>query len=619
MKHVETGFVRLLRSIFGLASSHVPLLPGVRPSPIVGPSSGEYGGYGACESEMGRGVKGPRTSFVALNFSDLLAVSGDTIRRAASGVDGIELRVDNLIPSSPDTLPGSRGVSPNSSTHSGVPHRPTHHFVSMCFAHLRRCSPLPIMYTVRTKSKGGSFPDPYDDPLLLEEYTNLVELGFKLGAEYVDLEVPLSDATFGKLLALRGAATQCIASNHDQIGQYGWETAHIMDQYLRVARFGVDIIRMVHLPSSFNSNLEMLNFRKRVAGLEFNIPLTTLNLGKTGQLSRFLNPVLTPVTHPLLPGVAAAGQLTFANHQQALFLSGLILEKIFYVPTTSVAELFTREATSLGLPFTFRVEERLPGRQAEKDFGGAFLGHRATPIVSIPFEDDVTALARDSGWVDLIVPASTEPDTYDLPPASLGYYKHTNVRVLALADVITQNLSPINAVGIHTSALLVGLNLKERMEAVEALTIVGARWVFLYKCEGPKNVNPSTTLPSSSQQPSRSSTPTPILPYPQRPPLVIHCLESFSSPVLYSHRPPTIVIASSNAPPFPPTLFASPTGGAALDLSLERGRLREALAGKDGKSAREGWHLLGPRDIEIDVERQAFRALTGRRMTVTGN
>lgn len=72
MKHVETAFVRLLRGIFGLASPHIPLVPGAASTStttFAGPSSGEYGGYGACESEMGRGVKGARTSFVALNVS----------------------------------------------------------------------------------------------------------------------------------------------------------------------------------------------------------------------------------------------------------------------------------------------------------------------------------------------------------------------------------------------------------------------------------------------------------------------------------------------------------------------------------------------------------------------
>lgn len=185
MKHVETAFVRLLRSIFGLASSHVPLTAGPRPPPVTGPSSGEYGGYGACESEMGRGAKGPRTSFVALNFGDYRAISGETIRKVAGGVDLIEMRVDTLVEvESPSSTTVSRAASPSndtSSSRTATPRRrryPSPHFVAMNFGQLRRSSPLPILFTVRTTRQGGSFPDPYtDNPELMGDYLALLELG----------------------------------------------------------------------------------------------------------------------------------------------------------------------------------------------------------------------------------------------------------------------------------------------------------------------------------------------------------------------------------------------------------------------------------------------------------
>lgn len=186
MKHVETAFVRLLRSIFGLASSHIPLPAGPRPPVATGPSSGEYGGYGACESEMGRGAKGPRTSFVALNFPDLRVVTADTIRKVAGGVDLIEMRVDTLVEIESPSVSGSRANSPTNDitptgSYASTPRRrryPSPHFVAMCFGHLRRCSPLPILFTVRTERQGGAFPDPYhENPELMSDYLALVELG----------------------------------------------------------------------------------------------------------------------------------------------------------------------------------------------------------------------------------------------------------------------------------------------------------------------------------------------------------------------------------------------------------------------------------------------------------
>lgn len=62
-------------------------------------------------------------------------------------------------------------------------------------------------------------------------------------------------------------------------------------------------------------------------------------------------------------------------------------------------------------------------------------------------------------------------------------------------------------------------------------------------------------------------------------------------------------------------LSGSGTGGAGL--SSGRGELWKAIEGSSGAATgkrREGWQLLGPREVMVEVERQAFKALTGRRM-----
>ncbi|KDE05104.1 hypothetical protein MVLG_04544 [Microbotryum lychnidis-dioicae p1A1 Lamole] len=592
---------------------------------------------------MGRGAKGQRTSFVALNFPNLLNLSGETIRKVTGGVGVIELRVDTLRQSLPKTPPDSRGVSPAPETlhkarsnGKGGTKVPSPHFVTLCFGHLRRCSPLPILYTVRTRSQGGEFPD-LETEELMEGYLALVELGFRLGAEYVDLELSLPDAEIVRLLALRGAATECLGADHDRVGAWKWDSPEMVDKYSRAARLGVDIIKFVSTPTSFESNLELLKFRAKVSTLKSvdrSIPLLAINLGKGGQLSRFLSPVFSPVTHPLLPGKAGPGQLTYAQTQQALFLSGLTLEKTFFVPSHAIADSFSREAHHLGLPYTFVVKDRLSLRETETDFGRAFFSPRkALRAGTQSPSDQVLSPAKASSWIDLVVPACSEPTSYDEPPIPKGWYKHTNVRVLALADIITQNLSPINAVGVHTSALLVGLDIKDLAEVLEALGMVGARWVHLYAFESESTpsgsntagraesiVAPSprsaTTHRAASIEPlSRSHTPS--VPYPHHAPLQASTISSFSDPRLYARRPPTIIIAAEKAPTLPDFLFASPTGGAAVDLASGKdveGELSQAIESKAGRSVKEGWRLLSIKEVQTEVERQAFRALTGRRM-----
>ena len=55
-------------------------------------------------------------------------------------------------------------------------------FVRDQCALLRRCSPLPVIYTVRTKSQGGAFPD--DE----EQYFALSQMAVRCGFQWVDLE-----------------------------------------------------------------------------------------------------------------------------------------------------------------------------------------------------------------------------------------------------------------------------------------------------------------------------------------------------------------------------------------------------------------------------------------------
>ncbi|KAK4047283.1 hypothetical protein OIO90_006244 [Microbotryomycetes sp. JL221] len=680
MKHVETAFVRLLRSIFGFASSHVPVLPGPRPPPVTGLSSGEYGGYGASESEFGRGAKGPRTNFVALNFPDLTVVDPDTIRRVAAGVDCIELRVDTLLQRSSNISPESRSGTP--SVGDDLARRiPSLHFVALCFGHLRRCSPLPILYTVRTTTQGGEFPDPHKaHPELMTQYLALLELGFKLGSEYVDVELALTDDTIKRLLMLRGSATQCLGADHDRQGLWKWNSNDVLDKYLRAARLGFDIIKLVSFPSAFEENIELLKFRTKVAELSKTgqvdrvIPLLAINLGKSGQMSRFLNPVFTPVTHPLLPGVAAPGQLTYKQTQQALFLSGLVLEKAFHVPSIAIQELFTKEAKTLGLAYTFNVRTEFDRDDLEQDFGGAFLGKVALPVHSLPTDQTAhatSAQASASGWADLIVPKCTEPTSYDVPPQPIrDFFKYTNVRVLALAEIITQNLSPINAVGLSTSALLVGLGDKDRSEVVEALSLVGARWALCFGCyssgihddrqsHGQTRSRPTTPTShrstvlamasasgaASSAPTSRPTTPLQHLPYPQQAPLSIVEISSLhpSASSFHLRKPPTIIVsASASDLTMPDFWFSSPTGGCALDLAAwqpndasmtshgngidgdssnraapQHGVLSRAVEEPQGPGSkrRGGWQLLGVTELHAEVARQAFKALTGRRMS----
>lgn len=89
----------------------------------------------------------------------------------------------------------------------------------------------------------------------------------KLGAEYVDLELALPDSDIQRFLDMRGAATQCLGADHDRKGEWRWDSQEVLDKYLRGARLGCDVVKLVSTPTSFDSNLELLKFRAKVDSL----------------------------------------------------------------------------------------------------------------------------------------------------------------------------------------------------------------------------------------------------------------------------------------------------------------------------------------------------------------
>ncbi len=61
-------------------------------------------------------------------------------------------------------------------------------------------------------------------------------------------------------------------------------------------------------------------------------------MGATGQFSRTQNQVFTPITHPLLPIIAAPGQMSAAEINQALALLGQLPKRAYMESAALPAE-----------------------------------------------------------------------------------------------------------------------------------------------------------------------------------------------------------------------------------------------------------------------------------------
>lgn len=325
-----------------------------------------------------------RSYFVALTSPDVSLINN--LDAVTIGCDAIELRVDLL-------------ADKNSSDAY-----PSVDYVSEQFAILRQASLLPIIFTIRTQSQGGRFP-----PSEEAAAKRLMLLALSWGVEFLDIELGWSDETIAEVVASRGFS-KLIGSHHDLHGSLSWDEFGWSEKVAVASKFA-DIIKLVGWATCMEDNLGLERFRHSHK-IKSAIPLIAINMGREGQLSRVLNSMLTPITHPSLPAKAAPGQLSLEEINQCLSLIGAIDPLQFYLLGTPIAHsrspaLHNSLFQEVGLPHRYSLHETLDVNSAikvaqSKDFGGASvtIPHKETII---PFLDELTEEAIAMGAVNTIL------------------------------------------------------------------------------------------------------------------------------------------------------------------------------------------------------------------------
>ncbi|KAM0341397.1 hypothetical protein ACHAPU_010040 [Fusarium lateritium] len=306
-----------------------------------------------------------RTCFISTTFPDVRAALPN-IDILTVGADAVEIRVDLL------REPLSNG------SYSGIP---SLSYVGEQVMLLRQRTELPIIFTTRCIRENGRFP--MDNPELYYEY---LYRAIQWGVEYVDVELWLPEEIRKKLYDQRGNS-RIMSAFHDFSGTFRWPSAYAQEVFQRSMPYA-DIIKMIAIINEHNENFELEYFRSKMRAEYPNAPpFSAVNMGEVGQFSRTLNPVFTPITHPLLPLIAAPGQLSAAEINGALSQLGQLPRKRIYgINSTSCrdatpqAPFYEKCVNELGLPHQFAVVERHPSNPKsieawcnQKHFGGACL------------------------------------------------------------------------------------------------------------------------------------------------------------------------------------------------------------------------------------------------------
>lgn len=336
-----------------------------------------------------------RTNFISTTFPDVHAALPN-LDILSVGSDAVEIRVDLLVE------PTADGAAAGSV--------PSLKYVGQQLMLLRQHTELPIIFTCRCTKENGKFP--MDDPMLFYKY---LRRAIQWGVEYVDVELWLPEEVRRRLSEVKGHSI-IMSAFHDFSGTWKWTAPEAQRVFAESAKYG-DIVKMIAMVSTIEENYELEYFRSTIKSRGPGPLLSAVNMGQMGQLSRALNTVFSPITHPLLPMIAAPGQLTAAEINEALHIMGQLPKRDLYVigsfRATPHSMFMEKCLNELGLPHTFTSIDRGPKGSmesilAQPQFGGACLN---PPIPSsTTYIPAVSDAARAIGLVDTIalsVPSET--------------------------------------------------------------------------------------------------------------------------------------------------------------------------------------------------------------------
>ena len=520
-------------------------------------------------------ARGHRSYFLSLTFPDVTQ-SLANFEELTAGVDAVELRVDLL-------------RSPGQIDSVGT-HIPSLGYVTEQVTAIRRVSSLPIVYTVRTVSQGGAFPDKS-----VKEAFDLFRLALKLGVEYVDIEISWPEKDIRDVIARKGHSN-ILASWHDWSGNLKWDSPAV-DATVEVAKSYGDIVKIVGKANSLDDNLALQQFVKRASSAVDAKPIIAINMGVNGQLSRVLNTTFTPVTHPLLPSKAAPGQLSFVEIQIALNLIGELPARKFYIFGNPIAHsmsptLHNTAFKLLGLPHSYErletedVDHEVRFTLTLPDFGGA--------SVTIPFKrtiiahlDQLSPEAEAIGAVNTIIPRAKG--------GSQILYGH-NTDWIGIRNLVRARLPP--SVRIIDSALVIGAGGTARA-AIYALHALGASPIYLFNRTRRSAEELAHAIPGAH----------------------VELLDTLD---MSGAAPPSVIVSTvpasatttdegvPNALFLPSTLFSA-EAGVVVDMAYRPAETPLLKLAKTAVPANRTWHTVAGIEVLLEQGYEQFEQWTGRR------
>ncbi|KAF5542348.1 quinate repressor [Fusarium phyllophilum] len=342
--------------------------------------------------------------------------------------------------------------------------------ISRQFFVVRRNVRLPILYHIDIYGSERRISE--------DDYFEFLYHGLRLAPEYLCVDLRCDTAKIQNLIASKGQTKIIAHYVVSDPADDGWNLPKQWAMIERAQGLGCDIIRICQEARSVEDNFAAQHFVHRVkSSPHHTIPLIAYNTGRLGRMSCYLNPILSPVTHPLvrrlMPNCLSNALLTVQEAQRAVFSSFLLDGQYFSIygncTSKSLSPAMHNAAFKLlGMPHRYNIflhesMDQLFELVKDNTFGGASITAPFKTTI-IPKLDFLSEEAKAIGAVNtlLCLKAPTMDSLLDRNTAGS-----------------TRNLSPINAVRRRTTGLIIGAGGMARAAAY-ALIRLGVNTILIH-------------------------------------------------------------------------------------------------------------------------------------------
>lgn len=345
-------------------------------------------------------------------------------------------------------------------------------------SYVRMFSSLPIIFNVKTQSQGGKLKDSDLDAL-----EGLYNLAFKLGVEYVDVQLDLPNEFLSKISGNKHF-TRMIGS---YTSKSNWNALEWNNKYNLAVSLGVAAVKFVGYANEFSDNYAVEQFKAS----HTTVPLIAYNEGDSGKLSKISNTVLTPVSHELLD----CGALTVPIINKIYGEIGGYKPLKFWITGAPVGHsrsppLHNAGYEKLSLPYKF---DRFESDSAEEvfntlvknvdDFGGLAVT-MPLKIDMMKFVDELSVPAKTIGAINTLVKLENQP----------GKYFGDNTDWVGIKNSFVKSGVP-NITNMDVNGLVIGGGGTSRA-AVYALHDLGCKTIYMLNRTTSKIVEVKKWFPS---------------------------------------------------------------------------------------------------------------------------